>query len=43
VALHQLKSTNAVRVTTKQQTAAVDVALHAPEVFPMAVVVQVRW
>eukprot|EP00775_Hariotina_reticulata_P002918 gene2918-3205_t len=40
VALHQLKSTNAVRVTTKQQTAAVDVALHAPEVFPMAVVVQ---
>lgn len=41
VALHQIKSTQAVRVTTKQQTAALDVALHAPEVFPVAVVVQV--
>jgi symplekin len=42
VALHQIRSTPALRVTTKQQTAALDVALHAPEVFPVAVVVQVR-
>ncbi|KAF6263116.1 Symplekin tight junction protein C terminal-domain-containing protein [Scenedesmus sp. NREL 46B-D3] len=40
VALHQVRSTPALRVTTKQQTAALDVALHAPEVFPVAVVVQ---
>jgi hypothetical protein len=42
VALHQVRSTPALRVTTKQQTAALDVALHAPEVFPVVVVVQVR-
>jgi symplekin len=42
VALHQIRSTPSLRVTTKQQTAALDVALHAPEVFPVAVVVQVR-
>ncbi|KAF8072491.1 hypothetical protein HT031_000150 [Scenedesmus sp. PABB004] len=40
VALHQLKPAPPLRLTTKQQTAALDVALHAPEVFPVAVVVQ---
>lgn len=42
VALHTLRTTPSLRVSVKQQAAAIDVALHAPEVFPVAVVVQVR-